>query len=119
VRRIREEGIEWVKQQLNTAELNADAQTALMLELPGDDTTWDALEDLNSEVHEKIGVAKGVSRVIQLVIWLRSASETCATTVAMSWTVPRVGSRSRSHARVRLSLSCGRYRLVDCPQRHC
>jgi hypothetical protein len=50
-------------------------------------------------------------------IWLRSASETCATTAATWSIVPLVESRSRSHARVRLSLSCGRYRRVGFRQR--
>jgi hypothetical protein len=52
-RRMREEGIDWAKQQLDAAGLDVDGQTALMLELPGDDTTWDALDDLSAEVQAK------------------------------------------------------------------
>jgi hypothetical protein len=53
------------------------------------------------------------------LVWLRSTSENCAITVAMWSIVPRVESRSRSRARARPSLSCGRYRLVDCRRRLC
>jgi hypothetical protein len=54
--------------------------------------------------------SRPVSRVIQLSIWLRSASEICATTVEMSWIAPRAESRSRSPALARWSPSCERYR---------
>lgn len=43
-RRIREEGIEWAKRQLEPVRLDVDGQAALMLELPDDGATWDALE---------------------------------------------------------------------------
>ena len=52
-RRIREEGIEWAKRQLEPVRLDVDGQTALMLELPDDGATWDALEDLSPEVQAK------------------------------------------------------------------
>ncbi len=52
-RRVRQHGIEWVRQQLDAVELDADGQAALMLELPADDQAWDLLDGLSPEAQAR------------------------------------------------------------------